>query len=40
MPNDIEQEIVRDILGGTAPTQALLLPALLEIQRRVGHVPT
>lgn len=39
MPNDAEQEIVRAILGGTAPAQHLLLPALLEIQRRVGHVP-
>ena len=38
MNNDVEQ-IVREILGGTAPTQHQLLPALLEIQRRVGHVP-
>ncbi len=38
MSNDAEQ-IVREILGGTAPTQDLLLPALLEIQHRVGHVP-
>ncbi len=39
MPNDADHDIVRQVLDGTAPEQHLLLPALLAIQHRVGHVP-
>jgi formate dehydrogenase subunit gamma len=31
--------IVREILADAAPTQDRLLPVLLEVQRRLGHVP-
>ncbi len=34
-----ELEVVREILAATAPVTNELLPALLEVQRRLGHVP-
>ena len=41
MSHDTEREIeiVREELAVTAPSQDLLLPLLLDIQRRLGHVP-
>jgi formate dehydrogenase subunit gamma len=42
MNHDAEREIeiVREELAVTAPTQDLLLPLLLDVQRRLGHVPS
>ena len=41
MSHDAERdiEIVREELANTAPTQDQLLPLLLRVQRRLGHVP-
>ena len=33
-----ELDVIREVLAATAPDAQLLLPALLEVQRRVGHV--
>jgi NADH:ubiquinone oxidoreductase subunit E len=34
-----EFDVIREILAATAPDANQLLPALLEVQRRLGHVP-
>ena len=34
-----ELDVVREILAATAPDANQLLPALLEVQRRLGYVP-
>ena len=33
-----ELDVIREVLAANAPDAQLLLPALLEVQRRVGHV--
>ena len=35
---ELELEIIREVLAPVAPQPDLLLPALLELQRRLGHV--
>ena len=39
MNHERELDIVREELAVTAPSQDLLLPLLLDVQRRIGHVP-
>jgi formate dehydrogenase subunit gamma len=39
LPSDYDIAQVNKILGRTATTPDLLLPTLLDVQRRLGHVP-
>jgi formate dehydrogenase subunit gamma len=41
MPSDAarELEVIREVLAATEPQSHLLLPTLLEVQRRLGRVP-
>lgn len=40
MPSDVEHELetIREVLSASASRQDLLLPALLDLQQRFGHV--
>jgi NADH:ubiquinone oxidoreductase subunit E len=42
MPSDAARElqVIREVLAATEPQSHLLLPTLLEVQRRLGQVPS